>query len=213
MKKNIIFFIFLFGFCFSSLAVTNGKEITAPLGLKWGMTKNELIEKSGNIKEKGFEGGIEQLLIINESNNIDGLNMYVAGVDKEYGLVSVEMVFFINEDMNGNKAIEKYNILKKVLVSKYGEQYVDEYAWRNYSKGDVSFSDCIRNKGCGNYFSSFEDDKGGLAWLMISPSASEEGTNIYLLYKSPAIKKIQEEAKASSESEVQKKAQALSDSL
>ena len=215
MKRNIAIFAFFLSFCFSSAAVTNGKEITAPLGLKWGMTKSELIEKTGNAKEKGFENGIEQLFITGENPKVDGLTISVVGVDKKYGLVSVEMVFFINKDLYGDKSIEKYDILKHALISKYGEQYSDEYLWRGYRKGDVSFSGCIRNNRCGNYFSSFEDDRGGQVLLMISPSASasEEDNSIYLLYKSPAVKKIQEEAKARSENEVQKKAQALSDSL
>ncbi|EGT3611668.1 TPA: hypothetical protein SLE68_001732 [Morganella morganii] len=213
MKKNIAFFTFLLGFCFSSLAVTNGKEITAPLGLKWGMTKNEIIEKTGGIKEIGFRDGIKQFLVNNKDNKVDGLELYSIGIDKKYGLTSVEMMFYIDNDSNGNKAVEKYNVLKEVLVSKYGEQYSDEYLWRNYNKGSMSFAACIGNEQCGKYFSSFEDDIGGNAGLMLTTDSSGENANVFLLYKSPAIKKIKEEAKASSESEVQKKAQALSDSL
>lgn len=213
VKKNIAFFTFLLGFCFSSASVANKNEITAPLGLKWGMTKNEIAEKTGSIKESGFRDGIEQFLVKNTDNNIDGLDFYNIGVDKRYGLVNVEMIFFITNDNNGNKAIEKYNVLKQALVSKYGEQYSDEYLWRSYSKGSMPFSACIDNERCGKYISSFEDDKGGNAGLMLTAGSSMESVNVFLLYKSPAIKKIQEEEKKLYNSEVQKKAQALSDAL
>lgn len=213
MKRNIAFFTFLLGFCFSSLAVTNGNEITAPLGLKWGMTKGELVEKTGGIKEIGLRDGIEQFLVNNKNNKVDGLELYSIGVDKKYGLTSVEMMFYIDNDGDGNKAVKKYNILKKVLVSKYGEQYSDEYLWRNYNKGSMSFSACIDNERCGKYVSSFEDDVGGSVGLMLTTDSSGKDVNVFLFYQSPAIKKIQEETKNTYNKEIQKKAESLSDSL
>lgn len=213
MKKNIAFFIFFLSFCFPSVAVTSGSEIIAPLGLKWGMTKNKLIEKVGSIKEIESNNGIEQYLVKNTNSKINDLDVYSVGVDNKHGLTNVYMVFNIKNDESGTKSIEKYNILKKALVSKYGEQYSEEYMWRGYNKDFTSFSDCIINVQCGKYESLFGDDKGGSIQLRLLPDSSGEFFNIFLLYKSPAIKLIKEEMENNYNSEVQKKAQALSDSL
>ncbi|HHH3380017.1 TPA: hypothetical protein ACPZBE_004023 [Morganella morganii] len=213
MKRNIAIFAFFLSFCFSSAAVTNGKKITAPLGLKWGMTKSEIAKKEGYIKGTGPRDGVEQFLMKNTDSKIDGLDLYNVGVDEKYGLTNVDMMFFIKNDESGEKSIAQYNALKRVLVSKYGEQYSEEYLWRDNSEGSISLAACIYNERCGKYTSSFWDNDGGNVMLLLLADSYGEHIKIFLLYKSPAIKKIKEEAKASSEREVQKKAQELSDSL
>ena len=123
------------------------------------MTKNELIEKVGSIKEIESNNGIEQYLVKNTNSKINDLDVYSVGVDNKHGLTNVYMVFNIKNDESGTKSIEKYNILKKALVSKYGEQYSEEYMWRGYNKDFTSFSDSIINVQCGKYESLFGDDK------------------------------------------------------
>ncbi|OBU07068.1 hypothetical protein AYY17_19425 [Morganella psychrotolerans] len=98
------------------------------------MTKSDFPENIKYISEIGYENGIDHFLVKNTDERIEGLEMYSVGIDKEYGLSVVDILFYINNDMGGNKATEKYNILKNVLVSKYGEQYSDEYIWRNHKK-------------------------------------------------------------------------------
>ncbi|WP_156656690.1 hypothetical protein [Morganella psychrotolerans] len=80
-------------------------------------------------------------------------------------------------------------------------------------KNSISFFDCINNEQCGKFSSLFEDDNGGSVTLMLTPTSSDKKVNVYLLYKSPVIKKINDDTKNNYNNEIMKKAESLADFL
>ena len=207
--KRIISIIFIF---FSINVQAIEKKISAPFGLSWGMTYEEVLNKAGNIKLIGSkENRIKEYLINSDSKLIDGLERYDVGIDDKYGLVNVGTLISISDYENTDNVVEKYNILK--LSSKYGEQYSEEYLWKNRTKRKLTLPECLSNEFCGKYISIFQGDDSSRVILMIGASPSKEDVIISLFYKSSFIEKIKLEEKDQQEKVIKEKAKGLADSL
>lgn len=209
--KRIISIIFIF---FSVNVQAIEKNISAPFGLSWGMTYEEVLNKTGNIKLiESKENRIKEYLVRSDSKLIDGLDRYDIEIDDKYGLVGVAALIFINEHGNTDKVVEKYNTLKQALSSKYGEQYSEEYLWKNRAKGKLTLPECLSNEFCGKYFSAFKGDDSSIVMLSMGASSSKEAVIISLFYKSDFIEKIKQEEKEQQEKVIKEKAKGLVDSL
>ncbi|WP_109373207.1 hypothetical protein [Proteus genomosp. 6] len=209
--KRIISIIFIF---FSINVQAIEKKISAPFGLSWGMTYEEVLNKAGNIKLIGSkENRIKEYLINSDSKLIDGLERYDVGIDDKYGLVNVGTLISISDYENTDNVVEKYNILKQALSSKYGEQYSEEYLWKNRTKRKLTLPECLSNEFCGKYISIFQGDDSSRVILMIGASPSKEDVIISLFYKSSFIEKIKLEEKDQQEKVIKEKAKGLADSL
>lgn len=213
MRKNIFLLFFLSCLGFTSASAAGKKDIAAPLGLQWGMTKDDIYKITGNLTEAESKNNVDYYSVKNADESIDELERYSIGIDRLYGLSSVDLIFYIKDYKSGSKSIDKYNVLKKALVSKYGEQFASEYLWRNRNKNSISFYDCIKNDRCGNFVSVFEDDKGGKAMLMLVATDSDRKVHPFLLYKSPVIRKLKNSANNRQADAIQKEAESVADSL
>ncbi|EPH6926669.1 hypothetical protein ACS3HL_004080 [Providencia stuartii] len=213
MKKllNISGVIALLVSClfFSTTALAVEKKISAPFGLKWGMTYDDVLNKTGNIKLIGNEKNrVKEYLIKNESSLIDGMDMYSISIDDKYGLINVDALIYVDED-DDSKVVEKYNILKQALSSKYGEQYSEEYLWKNGTRGMLTLPECLNNEVCGKYLSLFQGDDSSSVMVMLSGTSDKRSVIISLFYKSGFIKKIKEEEKKQDEAIIKEKSKAL----
>ncbi|EMH9441684.1 hypothetical protein [Proteus mirabilis] len=217
MKKllNISGVIALLVSClfFSTTALAVEKKISAPFGLKWGMTYDDVLNKTGNIKLIGNEKNrVKEYLIKNESSLIDGMDMYSISIDDKYGLINVDALIYVDED-DDSKVVEKYNILKQALSSKYGEQYSEEYLWKNGTRGMLTLPECLNNEVCGKYLSLFHGDDSSSVMVMLSGTADNRSVTISLFYKSEFIEKIKQEEKKQNEIMIKEKSDALASSL
>ncbi|HEJ9413600.1 TPA: hypothetical protein ACKRDQ_003171 [Proteus mirabilis] len=217
MKKllNISGVIALLVSClfFSTTALAVEKKISAPFGLKWGMTYDDVLNKTGNIKLIGNEKNrVKEYLIKNESSLIDGMDMYSISIDDKYGLINVDALIYVDED-DDSKVVEKYNILKQALSSKYGEQYSEEYLWKNGTRGMLTLPECLNNEVCGKYLSLFQGDDSSSVMVMLSGTADNRSVTISLFYKSEFIEKIKQEEKKQNEIMIKEKSDALASSL
>lgn len=217
MKKllNISGVIALLVSClfFSTTALAVEKKISAPFGLKWGMTYGDVLNNTGNIKLIGNEKNrVKEYLIKNESSLIDGMDMYSISIDDKYGLINVDALIYVDED-DDSKVVEKYNILKQALSSKYGEQYSEEYLWRNRARGVLTLPECLNNPSCGKYVSFFQGDDSSSVMVMLSATGDNRSIIISLFYKSEFIEKIKQEEKKQNEIMIKEKSDALASSL
>ncbi|MDQ6220504.1 hypothetical protein, partial [Proteus mirabilis] len=112
-----------------------------------------------------------------------------------------------------SKVVEKYNILKQALSSKYGEQYSEEYLWKNGTRGMLTLPECLNNEVCGKYLSLFHGDDSSSVMVMLSGTADNRSVTISLFYKSEFIEKIKQEEKKQNEIMIKEKSDALASSL
>ncbi|MEN7471091.1 hypothetical protein [Providencia stuartii] len=215
MKKLLLGAALLIGsLFFSAIALSAEKTISAPFGLKWGMTHDDLLSKTGNIKLIGNERNrVKKYLVKSKPSLIDGMDMYSVSIDDKYGLVDVSTLIYVDDDDSGNKVIEKYNVLKQALSSKYGEQYSEEYLWKNGTRGMLTLPECLNNEVCGKYLSLFQGDDSSSVMVMLSGTADKRSVIISLFYKSGFIKKIKEEEKKQDEAIIKEKSKALAGAL
>ncbi|MBI6513156.1 phage lipoprotein [Proteus vulgaris] len=205
--KKLISIIFIF---FSINVQAIEKQISAPLGLTWGMTYEEVLNKTGNIKLIGNkENRIKEYLVNTDSKLIDGIELYSVGIDDKYGLINVDMLIYVDD----GEIVERYNILKQALSSKYGNQYSNEYLWKSGTKGRFTLPECLSNELCGKYVSHYQGDDSSNAMLMLGASADKKSSIIFLFYKSSFIKKIKQEEDEQQEKIIKEKAKGLADSL
>ena len=184
-----------------------------PFGLKWGMTYSDVLSKTGNIKLIGNEKNrVKEYLIKNDSSLIDGLDMYSVSIDDKYGLINVDALIYVYDD-DDSKVIEKYNILKQALSSKYSEQYSEEYLWKNRTRGMLTLPECLNNEGCGKYVSLFQGNDSSSVMIMLNATGDNRSVIISLFYKSEFIEKIKQEEKKQNEIIIKEKSDALANSL
>ncbi|HJF24256.1 MAG TPA: hypothetical protein K8V18_04610, partial [Proteus mirabilis] len=166
-----------------------------------------------NIKLIGNEKNrVKEYLIKNDSSLIDGLDMYSVSIDDKYGLINVDALIYVYDD-DDSKVIEKYNILKQALSSKYSEQYSEEYLWKNRTRGMLTLPECLNNEGCGKYVSLFQGNDSSSVMIMLNATGDNRSVIISLFYKSEFIEKIKQEEKKQNEIMIKEKSDALANSL
>lgn len=177
------------------------------------MTYSDVLSKTGNIKLIGNEKNrVKEYLIKNDSSLIDGLDMYSVSIDDKYGLINVDALIYVYDD-DDSKVIEKYNILKQALSSKYSEQYSEEYLWKNRTRGMLTLPECLNNEGCGKYVSLFQGNDSSSVMIMLNATGDNRSVIISLFYKSEFIEKIKQEEKKQNEIMIKEKSDALANSL
>ncbi|GKX54110.1 hypothetical protein SOASR030_02220 [Leminorella grimontii] len=186
--KKIVFAIIL-SLC-ASLPTYGKPTIEAPLGLKWGMTKDEVekhAEELSLLERKGDR--LSSYYLRNPEKIIDGMDGYSVSVDDKFGLVSVEMLQSFNNDDKGTKVKSRYDVIKEALSKKYGTPSLLEYI----NNERISFYSCLRIDGCGS-MTAFFDGNNGQALILINSSDVDRG-NIFIRYKTHELDKIMSELK------------------
>lgn len=173
-----------------SLPTYGAANITPPIGLKWGMNKEEVLKHVDSVsllEEKGDR--LREFYLRNPRIKIDGIDGYSVSIDDKYGLVAVDMIQTFSADKHGSEIKNKYDDFKKALSGKFGSPELDEYI----KNSNIEFYRCIASRLCGNMSALF-DGENGRVYLSINSTGDSRG-NIYIGYKDNKLDEIMSEIK------------------
>lgn len=187
MKKIICLALLFF-----STASGASLVIEPPLGLSWGSSINEVEAKTESITKMRPENErIESYFLKNPVVKIKGFDVYSASIDKSEGLVSVEMMQYFNDDVNGAGIIARYLSLKDALRKKY--KAIDSIDFT--SKPTPHFYKCLAHDSCGS-MSTFVDGSNAKIQLFVMAGNKENSGQIFLMYRSNKYSEINDYLKA-----------------
>lgn len=160
MKLTGFFASLVFLFCSTGVVADEG--FSAPLGLKWGLSQETLINDYSATPAGKNDTRLKIFLISNPPIKVSGFDEFYGVIDDKYGLVKVVVIENIDGDAYGSKGLEEYKKIKEVIAKKYGKpssQY--EYTGRELYKDNDEFYQCLAYQGCGIYSSFFKPTGGG----------------------------------------------------
>jgi hypothetical protein len=130
----------------------------APMGLKWGMMKEDV---PGGVFDIENEGGFSVTIAKYPENlpKIMDVQKVVMIFEGAKGLQKINIVFAtLNGDVNGQMSLRVYSELKRILTQKYGEPTSREYKnLKGFTSSD-EFYECLKLPGCGRISSVFESE-------------------------------------------------------
>lgn len=171
--------------------------LNAPLGLQWGDSGKDLVQKYA--AEESKEHSELSLYKINKPPiSLKDIDEVYGAVDKKYGLVRVILITNFLNDEYGLDGLELYKKYKKILTEKYGAPESYEFISRKVYTSKDEFYECLRYKGCGGYSSFFlsDDNPAGLYITLVGFERGEGELRIF--YESPDLKKAEREDDESS---------------
>ena len=198
MKNAIIFVIAL---AVSNLAVAESPaqiygKFSAPFGLEWGMSKEQVTEMGVNLTPHPSAKGAYTAKIL--PKNLSDAEEYYLVFEQGFGLVKVSAhTKNITSDLYGSKGKERYSQLKTAIVNKYGKPSRELEATgraRIYDNID-EFYQCLNYDGCGYWVSLWGNSAGGGIALNIEGLSRGTGY-IALTYESLAFYTAHEKEEA-----------------
>lgn len=158
MKKPIaiMFFILMTGLLLNTTAIAS--DLSAPIGLTWGMTEVDAI-KEGVVPTKTERKGPLSLVCTNEVPiPVSFAEEYLLVFHNTWGLQKMLIVGeTIDNDIYGMKGKRLYSDIKKLLIKKYGNTEKSyEYVGRELFDEQDEFYQCLKYPGCGNWISLFK---------------------------------------------------------
>ena len=176
---------------FSLINISYAEEMTGPFGIAWGMTASEIENQGIELTLKSESNEIKIYTASSLPKNLSIANYYELSFGKKHGLQEVYMFSdYIINDSYGDKGKEKYNSLKKSLVSKYGEPRTDlERIYINIPKLSPwnepnEFYQCLSHDLCGTWFLVIPLQSGQHITLELNGFESGKG-QINLRYTGP----------------------------
>lgn len=187
--------------------------IDPPLGLTWGSSLTEIESKTESLKKMRDENErIEAFILRNPHAKVNGFDVYSVSVDKSEGLISVEMLQYFNNDVNGTNIIKRYHALKEALRKKYETIESIDFT----SKPSPMFYKCIAHDSCGS-MTTFVDGSNAKISLLVSAGDRPDSGQIFLMYRSNKYSEINEALKAQKDKigadEIDRESSELSESL
>ncbi len=188
MKHTILLSVLLA----ASLPVTLlAKESTAPLGLTWGLSQ-EQVKKQGVILRKCKNGkGLIICRTMNPPKPVSFGDFYYLVFYPQKGLIGAGIIGQdISDDSTGAEGKALYAKVKASLGKKYGQPASEyEYVGRKLYDEDDEFYQCLRYAGCGSWFSVWEADSSGSVDIKIEGTLRGEG-RLMINYKSKELTQI-----------------------
>lgn len=162
-------------------------EINGPLGLSWGMTK-EQVEKLGvKLNPSSTEGRVEDYTAKRLPNPLPMAEAYVLSFDQTHHLQRV-IIFSkgITEDIHGSKGKEKFYLFKESLKKEYGNPTDElEVVARKLWYEGYDFYQCLSHYGCGLWVALFDDRENGQKITLQLKGLGRDGGFIKLTYEGP----------------------------
>lgn len=122
----------------------------APLGLKWGETAADLVQKYSAQKTGRDDKSKTTIYLLKNTPVIINDFDTVYGITHEkHGLVRVTLIANIDRDASGTRGDALYKKYKKILSDKYGKPESFEYMFKDTYKSKDSFYQCLAYEGCG----------------------------------------------------------------
>lgn len=164
----------------------------APLGLKWGESKESFIKNYNASLADNLQTRMRLYTIGKVPVKVPGFQDFYALVDQKYGLVKILIAENISEDAYGNKGTDEYKKLQDILTNKYGKPSVHyEYSGKKVYTEDDEFYQCLAYQGCGTYSSIYKPAGGGTIGLEIHSKGRERGQgNIIITYESTLFNQV-----------------------
>jgi len=132
----------------------------APFGLKWQMTKNELIKIGVMLNKKDSKSSATRYSAKNLPKNMNDTDDVSMIIDDEFGLVKITWISKnITNDAFGTQGKSKYDELKEGLTKKYnmaGNSF--ERVGMTLFKESDEFYQCLKYSGCGMYSTSWKSE-------------------------------------------------------
>ena len=201
MKKiKLLASVVLLGF--SAIAIAD-EGIQAPLGLKWGESKENLTKNYNASPADKNDSRLRLYSLGNPPVKVPGFDEFYGVVDEKYGLVKVIVVENISGDAYGSQGVEDYKKLKNILSKKYGkpsDQY--EYIGRDIYKESDEFYQCLAYQGCGAYSSFYKPAGGGVIGLELKGQRRGEGF-LTINYESTLFDKVIKERDSESQTKAE----------
>lgn len=172
-RSSLITALMIIGFSASALAEDG---FQAPLGLKWGESKETLTKDYGAAPAGKNDTRMKLFSISNPPIKVSGFDEFYGVIDDKHGLVKVIVVENIRGDAYGSTGLEDYNKIKGLLTNKYGKpdsKY--EYIGKELYKDNDEFYQCLAYQGCGAYSAFFKPAGGGDIALEIKGQRRGEG--------------------------------------
>jgi len=164
--------------------------IQAPLGLKWGESKDELVKKYSASPADKNNSRLSLYALNNPPIKVPGFESYYGVVDEKYGLVKVIVVESITDDAYGSKGIEDYKKLSAILSKKYGNPSDKfEYSGKELYKESDEFYQCLAYQGCGAYSSYYKPSGGAMISLELKGKSRGQGY-LTINYESTLFNKV-----------------------
>lgn len=182
--KKLIFIAASFFICSSVLAETQHPD--APLGLKWGMTAEELESQAGAVLQTPTDDkNISVYSLKSPPMTLPGFTEYFVLVHKDLGAIKISMNQEIKSDVYGTKGKKEYFKYKEALTNKYGKPKDSfEFVGKKLYEERDEFYQCLKYDGCGYYLSYFGDH------LSLQLNGIERGKgNLSITYESELFAK------------------------
>ncbi len=163
-----------------SIATTaHAQEVTAPVGLTWGMTQAQA--KSKGVKfEKCYEGEFATATICTTNNPLKPVsfsNVYLPVFIPGKGLQKLIIIGKdITGDIQGSEGKELYASIKAILTKKYGqpESEGEHFGLKLYDEYD-EFYQCMAYAGCGAWVAFWMPSGGGYAGVQLKGISRGKG--------------------------------------
>ncbi|CAK6492572.1 hypothetical protein PANNVG_01634 [Pantoea sp. Nvir] len=177
----------------------------APLGLKWGESKENFIKKYNASPADKLQTRMRLYVIGNPPVKVPGFQDYYALLDQKYGLVKILIAENISEDVYGYKGTQDYKKLQDILSKKYGSPSVhDEYSGKTVYTENDEFYQCLAYQGCGTYSTIYNLAGGGMIGLQIHGKGRERGQGyITISYESTLFDQVTREQDSESKNKAE----------
>lgn len=177
----------------------------APLGLKWGESKESFIKKYNTSPADKLQTRMRLYAIGNPPVKVPGFEEFYALLDQKYGLVKIVIAENISEDAYGYKGTEDYKKLQDLLTKKYGSPSVHyEYSGKTVYTENDEFYQCLAYQGGGTYSSIYKPTGGGTIGLEVHGRSRERGQGyITITYESTLFDQVIREQESDSKAKVE----------
>lgn len=194
MKKfSVVASALVLGLSFASYGTEIEGGIAAPLGLKWGESKESIIKNYNATPADKNDTRIKLYSLANPPIKVPGFDEIYGVVDDKYGLVKVVMIESIHKDAYGSQGIEEYKKYSAILTKKYGKPSDKfEYTGKELYKESDEFYQCLNYQGCGAYFSFYKTPGKAVIGLELKGKRRGEGY-LSINYESSLFDKVIQE--------------------
>lgn len=182
--------IILVSFLASTQVYAEG-EVSAPVGLAWGMSGEKLITEFSSVPTDSPDE-LKLYKIENPPIKIPDFDLVYGAVDNKYGLVRVVLIKKFVGDIYGHDGFELYKKYKEILKGKYGKPDSFEYIGKKLYKESDEFYQCLSYGGCGAYTSFFPEKNNSGLYIELKGYGRGVGA-LRVIYESGDLKKIEVE--------------------
>lgn len=152
------------------------KEVEAPFGFIWGLTKSQIESKDVVFEKCDTDGDLTQCITTKPIKSVSFGEKYLLVIHIEKGLQKIIMVSLnTRNDITGSEGKGLYSKIKKAITDKYGNPHEYEYSGVKVYKEYDEFYQCLNYSGCGNWTSFWEPKEGGSIALEIKGVTRGEG--------------------------------------